>query len=246
METLKIHAYFICFNERLILPHLLKHYGNFCERITIIDNYSNDGSRELIRSFKNVNLYSYDSGNEFRDDYFINIKNNCWKSSIGFCDYVIVGDCDEFIYHYDIEKFFKRSKELEVSIIKPVGYHMVADLNFNLSNCENIFEVDKGVREYLLDKCLIFNPNKIKEINYSFGCHKCNPIGEVKMGQSKDLFLKHYKFVGLDAYVNKTIEYGKRMSQYNKDRKLSIHNLRTKQELIDDYIFHLEKRENLK
>ena len=69
-----IHAYFICYNEEYILPHLLKYYLGFCEKIVIIDNMSTDNSRAIINSFPNTEIISYNSKGKFDDNKHKNIK----------------------------------------------------------------------------------------------------------------------------------------------------------------------------
>ena len=94
-----VHAYFLCFNEEEIIPHLIKHYSTFCEKITIVDNNSTDNSVSIAKSFENVDVVTFNSDNQFNDGIQATVKNQVWKSSVGIADYVIVGDSDEFLYH---------------------------------------------------------------------------------------------------------------------------------------------------
>ena len=167
MDNPVIHAYFLCFNEEYILPHLLRYYTNFCDKVTILDNNSTDKSEEIINQYPNVIIEKWDSNNEVRDDLYLNLKNNVWKKSIGIADYVIVGDADEFLYHDDILNFLLKSKNNGYTIFKPEGYHMIGDEDLILSKEDNIFEkVKYGIRGESNDKLMIFDCNKIKEINY--------------------------------------------------------------------------------
>src|SRR6201999_853983 len=43
----------------------------------------------------------------------------------------------------------------------------------------------------------IFNPNAIREINFSRGWHKAKPRGRVKLPKSDEMLLFHYKYLGL-------------------------------------------------
>ena len=54
-----IHAYFLCYNEATILPHLIKHYLSFCDKVCILDNFSTDNSVQIVNSFKNTEVLSY-------------------------------------------------------------------------------------------------------------------------------------------------------------------------------------------
>lgn len=97
VKTMKkpiVHAFFLCYNEANILPHLLKHYLSFCEHVTILDNNSTDNSVDIVKSFKNTEVIPFNSNETFHDGVHIKVKNNIWKTSIGIADYVILGDAD--------------------------------------------------------------------------------------------------------------------------------------------------------
>ena len=238
-----IHAYFICYNEANILPHLLKHYLSFCERVTILDNHSTDNSVEIINSFKDTEVIPWDSKNELNDALYIKLKNHVWKSSTGVADYVIVGDADEFLYHENIVDFLIKSKENGITIFRPEGYHMVADENFKLAKDDNLIElVRTGIRLPVLDKLMMFDCNKILNINYNFGCHNANPQGEIKLHQHDGLKMLHYKFLGIENYVYRNSLRRERLSQFNKDHGLGSYYLYSDDENVKDYLEHLAKR----
>lgn len=238
-----VHAYFICYNEANILPHLLKHYLGFCEKVTILDNNSTDNSVEIINSFKDTEVIPWDSKNELNDALYIKLKNHVWKSSTGIADYVIVGDADEFLYHENIIDFLIKSKENGITIFKPEGYHMVADENFKLTQDDNLIDLVKtGIRLPVLDKLMMFDCNKILNINYNFGCHSANPQGEIKLHQHDGLKMLHYKFLGIENYVYRNSLRRERLSQFNKDHGLGAYYLYSDDENVKDYLAHLVKR----
>jgi glycosyltransferase involved in cell wall biosynthesis len=241
-----VHAFFICYNEENILPHLIKYYSTFCERITILDNHSTDRSVEIIESFPNTEVIPYDSDNELNDGVYIKLKNHVWKSSTGQADYVIVGDCDEFLYHENMVDFLIEAKKNGVTIFKPVGYHMIADEDLVLTENDSLLDkVKHGVRANVLDKLMMFDCNKISNINYSFGCHNANPIGDLKLSNDNGLKMLHYKFLGLKDHMLKQKIRGERLSQFNKERGLGIYYLMSEEEQIVDYRSYLNKREEI-
>ena len=238
-----VHAFFLCYNEANILPHLLKHYLSFCEQVTILDNNSTDNSVEIVKSFQNTDIIPWDSNEELNDGLYLKLKNHVWKSSAGVADYVIVGDADEFLYHENMVDFLIKSKEDGITIFKPKGYHMVADENFNLNLDDNLFKlVNKGVRTEVLDKIMMFDCNKISNINYSIGCHMANPIGEIK-ANTNDLKMLHYKFLGLEDHKYKQKIRGERLSDFNKQHGFGLYYLYNEEEQINDYMGYLNKRE---
>lgn len=245
MDKPIVHAFFICYNEENILPHLLRYYSTFCEKIIILDNHSTDNSCKIIESFPNTEIIPYDSDNELNDSIYIKLKNHVWKSSVGYADYVIVGDCDEFLYHEDMVNFLIESKKNGITIFKPEGYHMVGDENLELQENDNIFKIVKnGVRANVLDKLMMFDCNKILNINYNYGCHTANPIGEIVIG-SNGLKMLHYKFLGLKDHMLKQKIRGERLSEQNKKLGLGLYYLYTEDEQINDYRNYLKNSTNV-
>lgn len=243
---MKVHAYFLCYNEEKILPHLLNYYLKFCSKVTILDNESTDSSVELINSYPNTEVISWNSNNEIRDDLYLQIKNNIWKRSRGSCDYVIVGDADEFIYHEDMTQFLNTAKNDGITIFKPVGYHMIADEDYTLSKNSNIIkEVTLGIRGQSNDKLMIFDP-QLEEINYNPGCHTASPRGNVKAYISNgDLKMLHYKYLGLQDFIPKHLMRGKRLSSFNKSYNMGMYYLYDENTHRKEYSNFITKREKV-
>jgi glycosyltransferase involved in cell wall biosynthesis len=238
-----VHAFFLTYNEANILPHLLKYYSTFCEQITIMDNGSTDNTVKIAESFENVDVIPFESNEEFNDLVHIKLKNNVWKSSVGYADYVILGDADEFLYHENMVDFLIESKEKGVTIFKPEGYHMVADEDFILNSGDNLLDLVKyGVRTSVLDKPMMFDCNKILNINYGFGCHSANPQGEVVLSNDTSLKMLHYKFLGLENYHYKNKIRSERLSGFNKEHGFGLYYLCNEDEHALDYKSYVSKR----
>ena len=72
------------------------------------DNFSDDGSRQLIEACPNAVLMSYDSGGEYSERILQRLKNNCWKWSTA--DWVIVCDVDELVYHPHLLQYLEEQR----------------------------------------------------------------------------------------------------------------------------------------
>jgi hypothetical protein len=246
MKDLTIHAYFLCYNEEYILPHLLKYYSKFCDKIYILDNNSSDNSIQIINSFDNTEIITWDSNNEVRDDLYLKLKNNVWKQSIGVADFVIVGDSDEFLFHDDMIDFLKKSKENGFTVFKPEGYHMIGDENLVLKPDDDLFsEVKEGIKGESNDKLMLFDCNKVKEINYMHGCHIANPIGDIKMYRGSDLKMLHFKYLGLDDFIPKQKLRGDRLSEFNKTRGLGMYYLYSEEKHREEYKTFINRRKKV-
>jgi hypothetical protein len=220
---MNITIYSICWNEEILLPHFFKYYNKRFENAIFIiyDNFSSDSSRDIMAK-NNATIIDYDSNNEIRDDLYIKIKNNCWKSAT--TDWVIVCDIDEFI---DVdEKYLQNTK---ATIIKSEGYEMVGEYHIS----DNTL---KGTRNNYLDKSLVFNKKYIQEINYSAGCHDCKPIGKIHFN-SKRIILRHMKYINANLILSRFKNFAKRLSEFNQKKGYGTYYLRNESEILDTFNF---------
>ncbi len=232
-----IHYYSICWNEEKILPYVLDYYVPFCEKVVIMDNESDDNSVATIRSYSNAEVRNYSSGGEICDDIYIEIKNNIWKESRGKADWVIVCDIDEILYHPQLLAKLDELKNKGISIIRPHGFDMYSETYPKKS----LLEITNGIKDNRhLGKCIIFNPNLIKEINFKTGCHKCYPTGQIKFYKKDDIKLLHYKCLNLEFLVERFDLMKKRLSNYNIENKFGKHYLAEKESIKEKYLINLK------
>lgn len=218
-SMLTIELYLLCFNEEKMIAHTLNYYSKICSRIVLIDNQSTDNSMRLASNYKNVEIKLLDSGNEFNEDQLTASRNNCWKGSTA--DYVIVCDMDEFLYDEQLVEKLRMAKHKKIALPTVIGYNMISD-DFP-SNYERLIteQVQHGVRSPRFDKHIIFDPKKMKEINYRPGAHLCNPefYEHAILDSSIEFKLLHYKYLG-KAYLYKKHEgYVNRMSEISREQK---------------------------
>lgn len=195
-----VDVFAVCWNEEKILPFFLEHYS-FARKITLYDNHSTDKTVEIARTYKNVEVVTYDSGDECRDDIYLKIKNNCWKWSNA--DWVIVCDVDEF--------FTGNLDAVSATIVVPEGYNLI-----HKTFPQKLSEVTHGWRDLRYDKPCVFRPDQIREINFTVGCHVANPEGVINMCSGPDLRLLHYRFLGVEETLQRNQLRGGRISEWNK------------------------------
>ena len=201
LPEVKVCVYTLCYNEEVILPFFLRHYLEFCDEVVVYNNGSTDNSVKIINSFKNTRVVNYHAG-EIRDDLHMLMKNNIWKEARGRFDFVIVVDTDEFLYSPDMKKLLAYCKKNGKTVMKPVGYNMVSEKQPDGDG--QIYEYSKnGSKHWHFNKCVLFDPNKIKEINYAIGAHKAVPRGIVRRFSHPDLKLLHYKFLSRKYFLEK-------------------------------------------
>jgi glycosyltransferase involved in cell wall biosynthesis len=201
----------ITFNEEFILPHFIKWYRDrFPDcKIVVYDNESTDSTKNICLSTPNLAYIPYYTGNKLSDSTYLKIKNNAWKHAQ--TDWVIVCDADEFL---DITPEDLNTNQ---TLFESKGFNMC-----NVDNIDDVCLIKHGVRATQYDKTLLFNRKYIKEINFSAGCHSCEPIGDV----SKSVIsfpLYHMKFINVDLLVNKYKSYASRLSDENKQMRWGYH-----------------------
>lgn len=218
---MRIEAFFLCYNEAPLLPFVLEHYSEFCDKITIYDNCSIDDSVKIIKSYPNTKVISYD-GHGLDDLLHQKIKNECWKGTK--CDWVVVADIDELIYCKDIKK---RLAELDAewfTIVNSPGYNMVSK-TFPLLGIKITEQITRGAYHKMSSKPILFNPNKITELNSCPGGHGCSPTGEVKFYNSLtgDIRILHYRMLSLAYYLDHQAKGLVRVNKENLAKGLGSH-----------------------
>jgi hypothetical protein len=227
---MKIEAFAICYNEEALLPYYLKHYSEFCDQITIFDNYSTDRSEEICKANPKVRLIKYDTGNQIRDDIYLQIKNNCWKTSDA--DWVIVGDIDELVYHADIIKALKNVILSDATIITPQMYNMYSE-KFPTTEGQIYEEVYLGIA--CGSKTNVFRPREITNVNYDPGCHVAHPEGNVVFYHVVGMKTFHMRFLGKQWVIDRNEQSRKRLSEINKQLGWGIHYHDTAEQISNDF-----------
>ena len=207
---MKITLYFINWNDAFYLPFIKKHYGQFCQRIVMYDNYSTDESR-FLASFLGFQVREFGIPGKLDDHEYVKVKNNCWKEERRKgIDYVIVCDADEFVVI---------PEKLTASAPVVEGFNMISE---DLPK-EDIFEITTGAPSVNYSKQAIFNPDRISEINFVHGCHRNNKVGDITT-EEPGCKLFHFRQIGgVDRQIERHSEYRKRLSAFNLRYKMGSH-----------------------
>ncbi len=227
-----VHYYAVCWNEEAMLPFMFDYYEQFVDRFTIYDNYSDDNSKNIIRSHPNTEIIPFRTDG-FNDNVHNDIKNYCWKKSRGKADYVIVCDIDEFLYIEDPTKTLDTLLKAKISLPLTEGYNMYST-EYPLKGTSILKQVTKGIQDNAYNKSLIFDPHRIVEINYMPGAHIAKPTGIVKKS-SERLKVLHFKNLGLDYLLQRYHILADRLSEENKKQNLGIHYLYSDEKIIADF-----------
>ncbi len=206
---MKVHIFSPCWNEEVLLPYYFRHYKQRFDdvRFTIYDNMSTDASREIMLQH-GAEIISSDTRGELRGDVQSRIRNHAWKNSDA--DWIIVCDIDEWIEADDA--FIEQTN---CTVVKTEGYHMVGWH-------QNLDKVVRGSHHIYWDKCALFRREKITDMNYGPGCHKCKPEGDV-IYNSERVLLYHMKCFHPLYYIKRHKLSAARVSEVNRRNGWSRH-----------------------
>jgi glycosyltransferase involved in cell wall biosynthesis len=224
---MKIDVFVVTYNEEKILPYFLRHYQQFAT-VHIWDNHSTDNTLKIARE-AGVEVTAFETNDEYDELSLSEVRSRNWKESTA--DWVIVCDCDEFIYHPDI---VEQLKKIDATLIIPIGYNMYSD-NFPTTNGQIYEEVNMGILDYRYSKPIIFKPIDIKEMNFRAGAHFADPIGNVVINTTSDIKLLHMKFLSKEYVIGRYMTYEKRKSDRTKYHNFGDEYAWPVKQIIDDF-----------
>lgn len=204
---MNVECHFIHWNEGEQLQWTIDHYSTFCNRIIIHDNHSDNSPK--LSSKVDCFITKFGTPGVLDDFAYLAVKNECWKGSKA--DYVIVCDCDEILYHPDIDAILDFEHKRGTTLFRTQGYNMFSE-NFPRETYE---EIRTGIPDGTYSKSIIFDPKAIREIAYLPGCHVARPEGRVEVSLTT-LPLLHYRCIGgFQRMFDRHKEYNKRLSEKN-------------------------------
>ena len=224
---MKIDVFAITYNEEKILPYFLRHYQQFAT-VHLWDNHSTDNTLKIAEEAR-AEINTFETNDEYDELSLSEIRSQNWKGSNA--DWVIVCDCDEFVYHTDLVNVLEKSK---ATIITPTGFNMFS-MKFPTTIGQIYDEVNMGVLDYRYSKPIIFKPGDIKEMNFRAGAHFADPLGNVIIDTTTGIKLLHMKFLSKEYVIGKYMSYEKRKSERTKYHNFGFEYAWPTQQIIDDF-----------
>lgn len=221
---MKIHVYTVAWNEAAILPHFLRHYARFAERIVVYDNGSDDATPAIVRAHPKAELRGYDTGGALHDGMKAELLSTCYREVRGRADWVVAVDTDELLWHPRLVEILAGYQRDGVTLPRVRGYSMVTDdpvpdpAAFAGLLCDTYV---RGAPNPNFDKRCVFSPDI--DINFDYGQHHCEPSGPVVESAATELKLLHYKHFAVDYVVDRYRMLRPRLSRFNQKKKLGVH-----------------------
>ena len=205
-----IETYIITWNREDSIHLTLSYYLNI-GRVILYDNFSTDRTRDIAEAM-GAEVRLFGTAGQLDDGLYLDIKCRAWKQSKA--DWVIVVDDDEILYHPDLVMKLQEATARGVTIFKPQGFSIYS----NEMPRESFLEVLNGFDDAKYSKLCVFNPSRVTDIGYIYGCHEVksgHPKGHIVM--ENDLYLLHYHGVGgVQRMIARHEQYAQRLSPLNK------------------------------
>ncbi len=224
LEPLRIVVLAVCFNEAPILPFFIEHYLNHvgATRIVLHDGGSSDGTAELVARYPQVELIVKKS-DKLDDRELMAIRNEAWKPMRDEADWMIVCDVDEFLYHPQMKSELRRLRRDGITLPMVEGFEMLSKRFPERQDARLLWqEIQTGfpVPRYY-NKNLIFDPRI--DINYTLGCHGCQPSGPVRRSEGFVFRNLHFRMLSHGHIVEKSRRAAARLSEWNQQTNAGFH-----------------------
>lgn len=182
----------ISWNEAQMMPFFLKHYSTFADKIVVFDEFSTDGTREIVKEFPKAELRDWPFKG-LDDEKFLAAVNQWWKEARGKFDWVMWPDVDELLWARDP---FEQIRNANGSVIASVGYAVISKTGWPVSGqmCE---QVKTGVRQENYDKQILWRSDL--EMVHTIGRHTYPgqfPRHNGRVATNTDFKLLHCHHVG--------------------------------------------------
>ena len=219
-----IYVFAVCFNEAAILPFFLDHYINHvgAAKVVLRDGGSTDGSAAIAARWPQVEFIVAPS-EKLDDRALMEMRNEGWKPWRHECDWVVVCDVDEFLWAPDVRGLLKTLKRQGVTLPMVEGFNISSKSHPPFRPGRFLWQdrqSGRGDARYL-DKNLIFDP--AIDINYTLGCHHCQPSGPVRRSEGIVFKSLHMCMLSYEHFVSKSLRSAARLSDWNRQTNAGFH-----------------------
>jgi hypothetical protein len=191
---MKVLVFVITYNCADVIGYFLRHYSAFADEISAFDDFSNDGTRELLKANPKVLLRDWPHpGCGINEDLFLAHWQEWYPKARGGFDWVMIVDPDEFLWSPDVRATLEFAYKRGYQVALTEGFNMTGD-GLPKDDGRQIWEIAPwGVAAPVYSKPVVFDPNiKINWIRGKHALENCNPI----LSRGPLFKLLHYRYMG--------------------------------------------------
>ena len=204
-----------------VLPFAVDYWRRYADHVTVFDNGSTDGSIEFMQQHSDlITIEHWETNNQINDKMLLDAKNNMWKRARGSADLVVVADMDEMLIPVGNE--LQRMLDEGYTVCTPRWFAMMSDEVPTHEDGKLLHEI----RPYAIQspgKVIVFDPNKIDNVNYDPGAHQCRPEGFVQWFDGGIYCLHTDHNFSLDHKIERYRQMNARQSAINRQKGWGIH-----------------------
>ena len=245
---MKITIITLIWNEEVLLPLFLQHYGFADEIVVLLDSYSTDTSAEICRADTRcrVEVQPPSREGDVVDDGIMNSTVNAAIAGV-HDGWIIVADADEFIFT-NTEQSVREVLEASDSDIYTVTFmkmyrhvtegELVHDLPAMHQRRHGV-QIVKGRNRDINKPCVL-------RAGFGFalgaGSHSVIAAAKPYYMQQGTLFCAHWQMADVSIALSRRLKGRRdRLAQLNRENEWGLHNFDvTAEEIINDCIEHSE------
>ena len=205
----------------VVLPFAVDYWRRYADHVTVFDNGSTDGSIEFMQQHSDlITIEHWETNNQINDKMLLDAKNNMWKRARGSADLVVVADMDEMLIPVGNE--LQRMLDEGYTVCTPRWFAMMSDEVPTHEDGKLLHEI----RPYAIQspgKVIVFDPNKIDNVNYDPGAHQCRPEGLVRWFEGGIYCLHTDHNFSLEHKIERYSQMNARQSAINRQKGWGIH-----------------------
>lgn len=205
-----------------MLPYFFRHYDGVVDEYFIHDNDSSDGSLEILNAHPRVTVLPLVLEGDSMCAAAFELINDLWKGSRGKADWVVVCNIDEFFWHPDLRWYLEACRRRGITYLPSRGYDMITE-SFPGPGDDLAAMHRLGVRHEAFDKPGFFHPDEILESGFGMARHSAEPTGNVVVPSEQELYLLHYKHLGLEYLEARHAELNARMREGDRANEWGFH-----------------------
>lgn len=178
-----------------IAPFFLRHYSTFADKIVIWDDFSNDGTRDILGAHPSVSMRDWPKKSGINEDVFLQHWYEEYPKARGEFDWVMIPDMDEFLIPANNGSMVDLlNSSYQWDVINAEGYNLVGK-SFPKDDGRQIYAINPmGIRADPYRKPVVFRPTvKIRWARGRQNLESCDGCRSPRI-----LKLLHARFFGSD------------------------------------------------